>query len=194
MPITKKTVKDVVLTGATPILFDRYPGDNRTQLSPDQKMYLFGPKNILTLPASNLLSFFTATNTESAPKLLMDKRTYKETCSALAAVLSFEPEDIPFLRDGKPIVFGGFTEEDGEYDPISGVRVVHHVARLKDGVPNVKHRPMLYLPWELRFKMIILPHKDLTVDQIQNFFIDGGAMLGLCTYRKRYGKFEMTWS
>ena len=195
MAISKKLVKLVTLTGATPILFDRYAGDNKTQLSPDQKLYLEkrGNDRIVCLPALNILSFLTAQNTESAPKLLLDKRDYKQVCSALAACVSFDQSMIPFLRDGKPIKFGEFTEEDGTYDPVSGIRVVFHVARLDKGIPNPKIRPQLDIPWSLQFKMTILPHKDLTVEQIENLFIDGGALLGLGTYRKVFGKFTFSW-
>jgi len=73
MAITKTIVRDVTLKGATEILFDRYAGDNRVKLAPEQKMYL-NAKNEVMLPSLNIMSFLSATNTESAPKLLLDKR------------------------------------------------------------------------------------------------------------------------
>src|SRR3972149_11292907 len=128
MPITKKIQHKVTLTGLTEILFDPYAGDNKTQLAVSQKLYL-GPGNEVCLPALNLLSFLSAVNTESAPKLLYDPRKYRAIASAMLSSTIIAPALIPFLRDGKPIIFGGF-DTDG-LDALSGIKVVYHVARLK---------------------------------------------------------------
>lgn len=190
MAITKKQVKDVTVIGTTEILFDRYAGDNRTKLAPEQKLYLDGNQNIV-LPALNIISFLTAQNTDSAAKILLDKREYKQVASALLSSVQIAPAYIPFLRNGKPIKFGGSFSDD--VDPVSGVSVVRHVARLDKGIPNPKERPMLGLPWELRFKMTILPHPDINEDLIENLFVDGGARLGFGTFRKAFGKFDFSW-
>ena len=193
MAITQTIKKRITLKFVTPILFDRYAGDNRTKLSADQKMYLLSDKT-LYLPAENLFSFLTAQNTESAPKLLLDKREYKTICSALQASLTIAPEEIPFLRNGKKIKFGGFTEDDGTLDLTSGARVVYHVARLDKGIPNPKERVRLDPDGlSLEFDVVIFPHSDLSLEMVEDLFTRGGAQLGLGTYRKRYGKFEFSW-
>ena len=192
MAITKTVKKHCTINFVNSILFDRYAGDNRTKLSPDQKLYVNKDHQIY-LPAENIFSFLTGTNTESAPKLLLDKREYKTICSAIQASIVINPEEILFLRKGKPIIFGGFTEEDGTFDPVSGARVVYHVARLKDGIPNPKERPRLDPPLSLEFDLTIFPSSELSIEMIDDLFIRGGAQLGLGTYRKRYGKFEFSW-
>jgi hypothetical protein len=189
MAITKNITKEVTLIGVTPILFDRYAGDNKTQLAPEQKLYLSGQN--VCLPAMNVISFLTAQNTESAPKMLLDKREYKTVASALLASVTITPFLIPFLREGKPIKFGGSFVDD--VDQTSGLHLMYHVARLDKGIPNPKVRPALDVPWQLKFKMTILPHPDLNEDLIENLFVDGGARLGLGTFRKMYGKFEFEW-
>src|SRR4029077_7855567 len=188
--ITKKLIRDVTITGTTEILFDRYAGDNRTKLAPEQKLYLNANHEIV-LPALNIISFLTAQNTESAAKLLLDKREYKQVASALLASVQITPAQIPFLRNGKPIKFGGTFVND--VDEVSGVQIVRHVARLDKGIPNPKERPMLGLPWGLKFKMTVLPNPDINEDQIENLFVDGGARLGLGTFRKAFGKFDFSW-
>jgi hypothetical protein len=50
--ISKQITKDITLTGLTSILFDRYAGDNKTQLAPEQKLYLQG--KIVTMPSMNI--------------------------------------------------------------------------------------------------------------------------------------------
>lgn len=188
--ITKKLTKEVTLTGLTPILFDRYAGDNKTQLAPEQKLYL--KNNIVCLPAMNIISFLSAQNTESAPKMLLDKREYKTVASALLASVIIDPSNIPFLSaDGKPIKFGGSFVDD--VDSVSGIRLSYHVARLDKGIPNPKVRPTLDTPWSLKFKLSVLPHPDLNEDLIENLFVDGGVRLGLGTFRKAFGKFEFEW-
>ena len=189
MAITKTIVREVTLTGITPILFDRYAGDNKTQLAPEQKLYLQG--KIIVLPSTNIMSFLSAQNTESAPKILLDKRDYKTIASALLASTIINPTQIPFLRGGKPIQFGGSFVDD--LDSVSGAKLVYHVARLDKGIPNPKIRPMLETPWELKFDLTILPHPDLNEDLIENLFVDGGVRLGLGTFRKAYGKFSFSW-
>ena len=47
----------VRLRGLTPIMFDRYAGDNQTKLTWDQKIYLRPGTNELVLPALNIISF-----------------------------------------------------------------------------------------------------------------------------------------
>lgn len=189
MTIAKVLKRQVTLTGITEILFDRYPGDNTTELTPDKKLYLLPDKTIV-LPALNIISFLTAINTESAPKLLMDTREYKNICAALLASIQISPNYIPFLRDGRQLKFGEFVDD---MDTVSGIKVVYHVARLAKGIPNPKVRPMLGLPWSLEFSMTVLPHPELNIDQIQNLFEDGGLRLGLGTFRKAFGKFSFGW-
>jgi hypothetical protein len=192
--LSKSLVRDVVLTGITEIMFDRYAGDNKTQLSPDQKMYLTPDKTVY-LPSLNIRSFLTAENTTSAPKMLLDSREYKRVASALAASISVTPNVIPFLRNGKPIKFGEFSEQsDGiTLDKTSGVQLVRHVARLDKGIPNPKERPLLGLDWTLKFRLAVMPHPELSEEMIEDLFTRGGQFLGLGTFRKVYGKFEFAW-
>ena len=188
--ITKAITRSVTLTGITPILFDKYAGDNKTQLAPEQKLYLSSNGGVV-LPAINIISFLSAQNTESAPKMLLDKREYKAVASAMLASTVINPTLIPFLKSGKEIKFGGGFTDD--FDAVSGMKLVYHVARLDKGIPNPKIRPMLETPWELKFKMTILPHPELNEALIENLFVDGGYRLGLGTFRKAYGKFEFAW-
>jgi len=190
MAITKTVQKHVVEKGRTEIIFDRYPGDNKTELTPEQKMYLLPDKTVV-LPALNIISFLTATNTESAPKAMLDSREYKTVAAALLSSVQITPNYIPFLRNGKPIVFGEFIDD---VDKKSGIRVVYHVARLPKGVPNPKVRPMLSLPWSLEFDITIFPHPELTIEMIESMFKDGGERLGYGTFRKAFGKFYHSWS
>ncbi len=182
-------VKKVKLRGLTEIMFDRYPGDNSTQLDPGQKLYLKpGGSQIIGLPALNIMSFLSAHNTNSAPKRLRDKRKYKDIANACASFVSISPSFIPFTRNGEPIVFGGIKDD---LDELSGVHVEYHVARLDKGIPNPKSRPVLPLPWALEFDLSIFPNKEIKEQEVFNLITDGGIAIGLGTFRGVYGKFAV---
>ena len=185
--------RKVKLTGMTDIMFDRYPGDNGTQLAWEQKVYLDG--QTLVLPVANIVSFLSAHNTNSAPKRLRDVRKYKAIANACLSFVMIEALDgnknrIPFTREGDPIIMGDI--ENDQLDPKSGLYLHRSVARLEKGIPNPKERPVLPHPWELEFILKIYPNKEIKEDEIKNLSIDGGIAIGLGTYRGLYGKFEVT--
>lgn len=175
-------------------MFDRYAGDNDTRLAWHEKIYLLPGTNVLALPTTNINSFFTAHNTNSAPKRLRDKRKYKDICNAIQSFVLFEgceanPEYMPFMRDGAPIEVGDFYEGG---DPKSGLVLHRAVARLDKGIPNPKERPLLPLPWSLDFTLRIVPNNAIKEAEIRQLAIEGGLAIGLGTYRGMYGKFEVT--
>ena len=121
----RTTTRTVCLTGLTPIMFDRYPGDNSTKLEWHQKVYLPHGSDVISLPSINIISFLSSHNTNSAPKRLRDKRKYKDIANACLSFVCpgpVEPADgdmVPFLRDGKPVRMG---IPDAERDAKSGFK------------------------------------------------------------------------
>ncbi|MCK9394185.1 MAG: hypothetical protein M0Q44_01165 [Methylobacter sp.] len=179
--------RTITLCGINDIMFDRYAGDNKTQLEPYQKLY-FQPGNskVIGLPALNITSFLSAHNTNSAPKRLRDARQFKKIANACLSFTQIKQSFIPLLRDGKPIEFGRFVDD---HDELSGMYIHRAVARLDKGIPNPKERPTLPAPWELTFNMLIYPNKEIKEVEIQNLFEDGVRALGLGTFRGVFGKF-----
>lgn len=183
--------RNVRVVGIRDIMFDRYAGDNKTKLTWDQTIYLIPGTDILCLPATNIASFLTAHNTNSAPKRLRDKRQFKDICNACLSFTSITgPKDsrnfIPFLRNGKPILVGKFGDA---VEPLSGLYLDRRVARLKDGIPNPKERAVLPLPWALEFQLEIYPNREIKEQEIKNLFEEGGLAIGFGTYRGVFGKF-----
>lgn len=187
---TRENIERTVrIRGRTPILFDRYAGDNDTQLEPWQKMYLGGPSGRqITLPAINIISFLSAQNTDSAPKRLLDSKKYKAFAFACGSFVTISPHLIPFLRDNRPIEFGKFV---GDEDAESGVTIHRSVARLPKGIPNPKVRPMLPTPWELQFDLKLMKNNQVQEQALLNVFTEGLLCLGLGTFRGYYGKAEI---
>lgn len=178
--------RSITLCGITDIMFDRYAGDNKTQLEPYQKLYFKPGTNVIGLPALNILSFLSAHNTNSAPKRLRDARQFKKIANACLSFVQFNESFIPFIRDGKPVEFVKFVDD---VDETSGIYVHYAVARLDKGIPNPKQRPVLPCPWELKFSISIFPNKEIKEVEIQNLFEEGGRALGLGTFRGVFGKF-----
>ena len=185
--------RTIRLRGITPIMFDRYAGDNQTRLEWHQKIYLKPGTSQLCIPALNIVSFFTAHNTNSAPKRLRDKRIYKGVCNAILSFVTIagsdgDPESIVFYREGKPISVGTFGDRADEK---SGIYLHRAVARLDKGIPNPKERPVLPLPWSLEFNMTIYPNKEIKEQELKNLMAEGGMAIGLGTFRGVFGKFEI---
>ena len=190
--VAKKTdvvTRRVLLTGLTDIMFDRYPGDNKTKLQTWQKLYFRPGSRVIGLPAGNISSLLTAQNTDSAPKRFMLAKEYKKTCNGILSFTAIGPGFLPFLRDGKEIAFGSFEED---VDPMSGVYVHYSTARLKNGLPNPKERPVLSLPWSLGFDLTIFPNSAVNETEILNLMEKAGMAIGLGTFRGVFGKFEVT--
>lgn len=186
---TDVITRRVVLCGTRPIMFDRYSGDNSTQLEPHQKFYFLpGDSKTIGLPAANIMSFLSAHNTNSAPKRLRDKRKYKDIANACLSFVEIGEDFIPFLRNGKPIQFGKFERD---LDATSGAYIHRSVARLDKGIPNPKVRPVIPTPWALEFTLKFYPTKEIQEQEVMNLFEEGGRALGLGTFRGLFGKFTI---
>src|SRR3990167_2531591 len=176
-----KTIEmNVKLSGITPILFDRYSGNNKEQLAVMEKIYVADGK--LVLPSINILSFLSAQNTESAPQRVIG-RGYKEVCKAAQSFVAISPMYIPFTRNGKEL-----TPENAE------LKIHYAVAKIMKGklaVPNPKERPMLDLPWEIGFRLTLLETPELIEMLLRKLFEKGGLAIGLGTFRGVFGKFEV---
>ena len=179
------TEREVTLKGFMPIMFDRYPGDNKTVLEPGQLMYFMPDGKTLCIPAANLSSFLSAQNTTSVAKLL-GGRGYKKLAMALLSFVQISPMLIPLCRDGEPIVFNGFLDDK---DIEAQIHVDRRVARLDKGVPNPKARPVVELPWDISFTLRLIKNDEFNETRLRQLFIKGGIALGLGTYRGLYGKF-----
>ena len=177
--------RDVVFSGFTPMMFDRYPGDNKTELPVEQKMYFLPGTTTPCIPAMNLSSFLSAKNTDSLAKLVGGKY-YKKLANALLSYVQFTPMMIPICRDGEPIVFNGFVNDRDEE---AKIYVDRRVARLDKGVPNPKVRPVIELPWSIAFTLSIFKNDEFDETFLQSALVKGGRAIGLGTYRGVFGKF-----
>ena len=170
----------VRLQGLRPMMFDRYAGDNNTQLPIAEKMYL-GSDGQLTIPAINIYSLLCAENTKSVCRQFFGKNG-KTIALGISSYTNIEPFDINLLGEGdQPIIFNGFEP------PFSKHKAV---ARLKNGIPNPKERPMLALPWAMEFTCAYQENKFCSLENLRQAFSMGGT-LGIGTFRPFFGRYEL---
>lgn len=188
--LTEDTVVHVQLEGIRDAMFDRYPGDNQTKLQWWQKLYFGKDGETIIYPSVNFMSFLTAHNSNSAPKRFLDAKSYKKAANACLSFVTINPIEIPFERNGEVIKFGGIKPNE-DRDERSGVYLHQSVARLDKGIPNPKSRPVLPMPWTLRFDLQVMRNKEIQLQQIEMFFVEGGIAIGIGTFRGVFGKFKV---
>lgn len=169
----------VQLLGIRPLMFDRYAGDNQTQLPPAEKMYLDRQKRLI-MPAINLFSLLAAENTKSVCRQFFGRQG-KTIALGISSYCNITPFEILVEDDSGPIVFKGWNDQ---------ISVHKAVARLKNGIPNAKERPLVALPWKISFEVEYQENKFCTLENLRQAFMMGGT-LGLGTFRPFFGRYEM---
>lgn len=174
------------LDGVTDLMFDRYPGDNNTQLPVEKKLYVDG--TTVVIPSMNVLSLLTAENTRSITKDAYGKKA-AGVLIELRSSLTIDTPLIPVLKNGKPLRF------DGTFDPerggTVGIYIDRRVARLAKGVPNPKERPTIATPWSLEFSVELDANDSINTDEFVMLLRKGGKKIGLGTYRGVFGRFNV---
>lgn len=169
----------VRLEGLRPLMFDRYAGDNNTQLPTADKMYLDDQAH-LTIPALNLFSLLAAENTKSVCRQFFGK-SGKTVALGISSYVSIEPFEILLCDQDGPITFTGWNHKISIHDA---------VARLPKGIPNPKTRPVVALPWHIEFAVQYTENRYCTLDNLRQAF-DWGGTLGLGTFRPYFGRYEL---
>lgn len=169
----------VELKGIRPLMFDRYAGDNNTQLPVQEKMYL-DARQCLMMPSVNIYSLLCAINTDSVCKKFFGTAG-KTIGLGIKSYTTITPYDIPIMDDNGPVKFTGFNEQ---------IYTHHIVARLKNGIPNPKERPALALPWWIEFEVEYVENKQCTLENLRQVMSMGGV-IGLGTFRPFFGRYEM---
>jgi hypothetical protein len=173
--------RKVKLVGLTPIMFDRYSGNNKETLHVSDKCYKDN-EGCLVLPSVNILSFLSAQNTESATQRVVG-RGYKEVCKSALSYIQIYPIEIPFLREGRKIK----ADDDNLKINVSVAKIM----KGKLAIPNPKERPLLETPWYLEFELTLQETPELNENLLKKIFEIGGNAIGLGTFRGVYGKFKV---
>jgi len=181
----KNTTLTATLRGIRPMLFDRYAGDNKTKLPALEKFYTT-PDGSLVVPVLNVYSLLAAQNTPSVAK-----RFYGRQARGVAlGVMSF----VGIEAVGPDPLNAQIFDATGAPYTINSdaISILHHVARVKDGVPNPKERPMLPTGWQIKLHFIHQENSLLSLSCLQTM-VEQGGILGLGTFRPIYGRYTVIW-
>lgn len=172
------------LSGLRPMMFDRYSGDNATQLPAQEKMYLT-PEQRLILPAINLYSLLCAELTPSVTNRFF-KKIGKTIALGIKSYTLIQPDEIPICDDKGQIEFHGWNGQ---------IRIHEATARVKKSggliVPQPKQRPLLELPWHIDFAITYQENSHCSLESLRQA-IEFGGILGLGTFRPFFGRYEVT--
>ena len=177
-----KTI-NVALNGLTPIMLDAFRGQE--ELPPEQKLYYAPDKKTLILPASNIMGFLTSKSSHSCLRVFTSNKDWKTRGPEVVGNVYIDPVNIPFLNDGSPIVFGKFNET---------VYVDERMARPSATARVIARRPVIAMPWLLRFELTINQTEFVTESRIKDWFMRGGISVGIGAYRPMFGRFQAEFS
>ena len=113
----------VQLKGIRPMMFDRYAGDNSTQLPTVEKMYLTENRQLI-MPAINVLSLLAAENGKSVCRQFFGKNG-KTIALGISSYCNVTPFEIPIMDDSGEIFFTAWNKQ---------ISVHKAVARLAKGI------------------------------------------------------------
>jgi len=181
---------NVQLEGLSDIMFDRFFDHSGEDRPPERKLYL-NEKNEVVLPAECVYSFLFRDMPPVGVIRFVEKRTAKDFIALGQAHLSIEPMLIPFTDEkGKPIKFTKFGEGtkfmvndwSAGLTKLSGGKIIKQ---------EVRKRPILKLPWNLTFELILVQNDKVTSEKLHSWFDVGGFVTALGTYRPRHGRFTV---
>jgi hypothetical protein len=179
-----KKVISVKLEGLSDLMFDRFIDHSAEKRPPEQKLYL-AEKNKLVMPAENINSFlFSSVGCAKA----FEKKGSLGYIRTGQSHVFIDPVIIPIKDNkGKDILYSGF-ENTNLYINESSPVVKKGSLSIKT---EMKQRPVLRLPWSLSFTITLVKNALIDDTKLYNWFIQGGMLIALGTYRPRYGRFDV---
>lgn len=173
MKITKYSV---VLEGIKPIMFNSYVSKDIENIPPEKKMKYDGNK--IVIESDRIMSFLIDNNPKlpsGCIKLFTNMKKYKTLLPKAKAYIGIHPRNIPLTRDGKELTVKDAVMRE---DKVGG-----------GGVPNLVKRPMIEIPWELKFQIDLVENPEIPVDLLKDWFDRGGIEVALGAWRPIYGQF-----
>lgn len=178
-----KTI-NVELKGLTPLMMDAFRGQE--EIPPEQKLYIAPDKKTVILPASNIVGFLTSKSSHSCLRVFSSNKDWKTRGPEMVGNVAVDPIEIPLLSEGKPVVFEGKFNEQVYLD--------ERMARPSNTARVIARRPVISLPWELEFSLMVNETEFVTVSRLKDWFMRGGISVGIGAYRPMFGRFEVTFS
>jgi hypothetical protein len=178
----------VQLDSLTDVMFDRFIDYSAEKRPPEQKLYLFG-KNQLVLPQDNLTDGFLCGLDPKGCAITFEGKQGKDYRMMASAHVMIDEAVISFLKDDHPVVFTDFDEGGPFWIHRGSPRVKKGSSSIKQ---EMKERPVLRHPWALRFSISLVKNAMIDETKLFNWFMRGGMLIGIGTYRPKFGRFTVT--
>jgi len=177
---------NVMLEGISDIMFDRFIDHSKEDRPPEQKLYLT-ENNITVLPSENICSFLFGNDPAGCAKEFEGRKCKTYIRTGLSHVF-FDKTFIPFLDESeKEIIFTDFGA-DSKFGRYLGSGRTKSAGGSSIKQP-AKYRPILRMPWFLRFDILLIANNLIDSTKLYNYFSNGGILIALGTYRPRFGRF-----
>ena len=179
----------VSVEGLSSVMFDKFYDHSNENRPPERKFYTDNP---VCLPVENIYSFLYRDAAPVGAVRFVEKRKAKEYLAMGQAFMSIRQTMIPFLDESyKPILFNGFGKFDSDsrfyvndweagITKMSGGKIIKQEAR---------PRPVMKLPWNLEFEVMLFENDKVTPDKLLSWFQIGGLVIAIGTHRPQYGRF-----
>lgn len=181
----------VTLEGLSDIMFDRFYDHSGEDRPPEKKIYCDTGGNVV-LPVTNIYSFLFRDMAPTGVIRYVEKNKAKDYLAIGQSHIAVNPSLIPFLdTKNKPIPFDGkfngtgkfwVNDYEGGLTKLSGGKVIKQEPR---------KRPVMRLPWLLKFEISVFPNDKITPEKLETYFQTGGLVTALGTHRPQYGRFTV---
>jgi hypothetical protein len=182
----------VTLRGLSGIMFDRFIDHSKEVRPANQKLYYNGDGKSIVIPAIMIESFITRQLAPVGCACKFEGKKGREYAGMAMSHVFFNPELIPIVetKTGKEIVPDDEIEKDGRFY----VARYSTVTKMGGGgaiKQEAKPRPVLRCGWEISFEIQIIKNQLIDETKLYNWFTMGGIVIGIGSYRPRYGRFDV---
>ena len=174
---------EITLEGLSDLLFDKFWDHDKMDRPIDQKMYL-NEDSHLVLPGSNLHAFLWNERKPGCVKFFEGKGS-PQYLARVGFVNVIDREALILGKGGKPIKWAGTPKKPIFVINESGVTGTAS----KIIKQPIKPRPGVSLPWVIKYTMTVVENDMIDVQKLYNWVSRGGLLIGLGTWRPRFGRF-----
>lgn len=122
--------------------------------------------------------------------MFVNSKEWKTLSPVIRGCISVQPAYIPF-QNGKEHEESNVKLEVAEDLNKSPFYIDTRMARPNPKVRVNVSRPVLDLPWSLKFNISIYENEYFSISKAEDWFNRGGIFVGLCAYRPTFGSFEV---
>jgi len=174
---------NITLEGLSDLLFDKFWDHDKMDRPIDQKMYL-NDDNHLVMPGSNLHAFLWNERKAGCVKFFEGKGS-PQYLARVGFVNIVDREALILGKGDKPIKWTGQAKKPIFIINESGVTGSGN----KIVKQPIKPRPGVSLPWKIQFSITVVENDMIDVQKLYNWVSRGGLLIGLGTWRPRFGRF-----